>query len=191
LGAADLQSRDRRHLVGQLPRGAFDRTGRRRAHGPAEELQGPLGIGHRDVVPVDPSHGERLVRGFDALDGWETWRSVYMVRARESDREDGGAKEVPRSSVEVVRRAVAEHDPEFTPEAVEQTLVRDARFDFVGNGRWFAAPPDGAPGGPRACSTSEMASGRWRRWLRCPTAGTGPGERRGDGGGECLTGGGA
>src|SRR3954451_926164 len=86
----------------------------------AEELQGPLGIGHRDVVPVDPSHGERLVRGFDALERWETRRSVYMVRARESDRDDGGAKEVPRSSVEVVRRAVAGHDPEFTPEAVEQ-----------------------------------------------------------------------
>src|SRR5215218_7278857 len=112
----------------------------------ADELQGPRGIQHRDVVPVDSAHGDRLVPGFEALDGWETWRSVYMVLAREPDRETGGAQEVPRSAVEGVRRAVAEHDPDFTQQAVEQRFIRDARLDVTGNGRWFAAPRDGPRG---------------------------------------------
>ncbi|HSD24150.1 MAG TPA: GNAT family N-acetyltransferase [Solirubrobacterales bacterium] len=112
----------------------------------AGKVQAPLGIEHRDVVPVDPRRGEELVQGFQALDGWEVWRSVYMVRARDPDREAGAAIEVPRSTVAAVRRAVAEHDPDFTQEAVEQRFVRDARLDRVGNGRWFAAPADGPPG---------------------------------------------
>jgi ribosomal protein S18 acetylase RimI-like enzyme len=112
----------------------------------AEEIQGPLGLEHRDVVPAEPAHGARLAQGFEAVEGWEVWRSVYMVRAREPDREAGAAIEVRRSTVAVVRRAVAEHDPDFTREAVEQRFVRDARLDSVGNGRWFAAPPDGPPG---------------------------------------------
>ena len=31
-------------------------------------------------------------------------------------------------------------------DAIEQRSLRDARFDPVGNGRWFAAPADGEPG---------------------------------------------
>jgi ribosomal protein S18 acetylase RimI-like enzyme len=45
-----------------------------------------------------------------------------------------------------VRLAVAEDDPDFSREAIEQRLVRDARLDPVANGRWFAAPADGEPG---------------------------------------------
>jgi ribosomal protein S18 acetylase RimI-like enzyme len=111
-----------------------------------EEVQGSRGIEHRFLLPVHPAHGDRLVQGFEALDGWEIWRSLYMVRAREPDRAVAGAREVPRAAVEEVRRAVAEHDPDFTREAVEQRLVRDARLDVVGNGRWFAAPQDGPAG---------------------------------------------
>src|SRR5262245_49475249 len=46
----------------------------------ADEVQGPLdGIEHRDIVPADPDRGSRLVEGFEALEGWEVMRSVYMV----------------------------------------------------------------------------------------------------------------
>jgi ribosomal protein S18 acetylase RimI-like enzyme len=112
----------------------------------AEEVQAPRGIEHRDVVPVDPRHGEQLVPGFEALDGWETMRSVYMVLRREPDREARAAEEVPRAAVETVRREVAEDDPDFTREAIDQRPLRDARLDAVSNGRWFAAPADGEPG---------------------------------------------
>jgi ribosomal protein S18 acetylase RimI-like enzyme len=112
----------------------------------ADEFQGPRGIKHRDVVPVDPSHGDRLVEDFEALDGWETERSVYMVLRREPDREAEAAKEVSSTAVAEVRRAVAEADPDFTEEAVEQQFVRGSRLDRVGNARWFAAPADGPPG---------------------------------------------
>ena len=112
----------------------------------ADEVLAPLGIGHRFVVPADPEYADRLVPGFQELDGWELWRSVYMVLAREPDREAGPAREVPRRAVEAVRRAVAEADPDFSKPPVEQRFIRDARLDSVGNGRWFAAPPDGTPG---------------------------------------------
>jgi ribosomal protein S18 acetylase RimI-like enzyme len=111
----------------------------------ADELQGSRGIDHRDVVPVDPSHGERLVPEFDALDGWETQRSLYMLLRRPPDREALPAKEVPHAAVEAVRRAVGEDDPNFTQEAVEEQLIRGARLERLGHGRWFAAPADGPP----------------------------------------------
>jgi ribosomal protein S18 acetylase RimI-like enzyme len=113
----------------------------------ADEIQGPLeGIKHRDIVPANPDYGERLVQGFESLEGWDVVRSVYMVLSREPDREVGSAREVERAAVASVRRAVADDDPDFTREAVEQRLIRDARLDSVGNGRWFAAPADGEPG---------------------------------------------
>jgi ribosomal protein S18 acetylase RimI-like enzyme len=112
----------------------------------ADQVLAPLGIQHRFVVPTDPAYAGSLVPGFRELDGWEVRRSVYMVLAREPDREVGPAEEVPRAAVEAVRRAVAEDNPDFTREAVEQRFIRDARLDSAGNGRWFAAPPDGPPG---------------------------------------------
>jgi ribosomal protein S18 acetylase RimI-like enzyme len=112
----------------------------------AAEQLGPRGIEHRDVVPTDPAYADRLVPGFEALQGWEVVRSLYMVLRREAGRNVGGAKEVSRQTVEGVRRAVAEADPEITPEGLEQRFLRDARLDAAGNGRWFAAPPDGRPG---------------------------------------------
>jgi ribosomal protein S18 acetylase RimI-like enzyme len=113
----------------------------------ANEVQGPLeGIEHRDIVPADPDHGSRLVEGFEALEGWEVMRSVYMVLTRAPGRQVGPAKEVEHAAVAEVRRADVEDDPDFTPEAVEQRPVRDARLDRAGNGRWFTAPADGLPG---------------------------------------------
>lgn len=111
----------------------------------AEEVQAPRGIEHRDVVPVDPAYADRLVPGFRELGEWEIVRGVYMVLAREPDREAGDAHEVPRDAIQALRRAVAEDDPDFTPEAIEQRPLRDARLDAVSNGRWFAAPPEGEP----------------------------------------------
>jgi ribosomal protein S18 acetylase RimI-like enzyme len=112
----------------------------------ADRVLAPVGIQHRYVVPVDPAYADRLVPGFERLDGWEVRRSVYMVLAREPEGEVGPAREVPRAAVEAVRRAVAEDDPNFIRAAVEQRSARDARLDSAGNGRWFAAPPDGPPG---------------------------------------------
>lgn len=112
----------------------------------ADDVQGPLdGIEHRDVVPADPAHGERLVQGFEALEGWDVVRTLYMVRTREPDREVGSAIEVERPAAAEVRRAVAENDPNILQEAVEQRFIRDERLDSVGNGRWFASPADGPP----------------------------------------------
>jgi|SRR5829696_4164191 len=111
----------------------------------ADQVLAPRRIEHRFVVPVDPAYAERLVPGFQELDGWEVWRSVYMVLTREPDRETGPAQEVLRAAVEPVRRAVAEADPDFSLDAVEQRFIRDARLGSVGNGRWFAAPPDRTP----------------------------------------------
>lgn len=139
----------------------------------AEKVQAPLGIEHRDVVPVDPRRGEELVPGFQALEGWEVWRSIYMVLRRKPDREVGPAQEVPRVAVEAVRRADAENDPDFSPEAVEQQFIRDARLDSVGNARWFAAPPEGPPGA--ACVLFERDG-----IGQVETVGTMP-ERRGQG----------
>jgi ribosomal protein S18 acetylase RimI-like enzyme len=112
----------------------------------ADRVLAPHGIQHRFVVPVDLAYADRLVPGFQALDGWEVRRSAYMVLAREPDRGVGPAQEVPRAAVEAVRRAVAEDNPNFSRDAVEQRFIRDARLDSVGNGRWFAAPPNGPPG---------------------------------------------
>ena len=113
----------------------------------ADEVQSPLeGIKHRDIVPADPAHGERLAPGFEALEGWDVVRTVYMVLTREPDREVGLAREVERAAVLSVRRAVADDDPEIIQEAVEQRFVHDDRLGRAGNGRWFAAPPDGPPG---------------------------------------------
>jgi ribosomal protein S18 acetylase RimI-like enzyme len=113
----------------------------------ADEIQGPLeGIAHRDIVAVDPDQANRLAKGFEALEGWDVMRSVYMVLTREPAREVGAAKEVEHAAVEPVRRAVAKADPNYTRGAVEQRSVWDTRLERIGNGRWFAAPPDGLPG---------------------------------------------
>jgi ribosomal protein S18 acetylase RimI-like enzyme len=112
----------------------------------ADQVLGPRGIQHRLVLPVDLAYVARLVPAFQRLEGWEVGRSVYMVLRRKPDREVGPAQEVPRAAVEAVRRADTENDPDFSPEAVEQQFIRDARLDFVSNARWFAAPPGGPPG---------------------------------------------
>ena len=111
----------------------------------ADQLLGSRGLEHRLVAPVDAAYGERLVRGFEALDGWEIGRQLYMVLRREPDRDAGPAEEVPGSAVEAVLRAVAEHDPDFTHEASEQAFLRDARLAAAGNGRWFAASSNAEP----------------------------------------------
>ena len=112
----------------------------------AEEVQEPRGIEHRDVVPADLAYADRLVPEFQELAGWEIIRNVYMVLAREFDGEVKAAREVTREAVEGVRRAVAEDDPDFSQEAIEQRPTRDASLDAVSNGRWFAAPADGELG---------------------------------------------
>ena len=111
----------------------------------ADELLGGRGLEHRYVVPRDPRHGERLEPRFREL-GWDVDRSLYMVLRRQPDREGSPAAEVTREEVAAVRRAVAEDDPDFTRDAIEQRSLRDARIDPIGNGRWFAAPADGEPG---------------------------------------------
>jgi ribosomal protein S18 acetylase RimI-like enzyme len=113
--------------------------------GLADDLLGGRGIGHRYIVPGDPELGEALEPRFREL-GWEVDRSLYMVLRRAPDRQGSSALEVPRAATEGVRRAVAEDDPDFTPEAVDQLPIRDARLDRVANGRWFAAPADDEPG---------------------------------------------
>jgi ribosomal protein S18 acetylase RimI-like enzyme len=112
----------------------------------ADQLLAPLGIQHRFVVPAAPAYADRLVAGFQELAGWTVRRNVYMVLAREPDREVGPASEVPRADIAPVRRAVAEEDPNLSGDAIEQRLILDAQLDFVGNGRWFAAPLGEAPG---------------------------------------------
>jgi GNAT superfamily N-acetyltransferase len=112
----------------------------------AEQVLAPLGLQHRFVVPADPAYADGLVPGFEELEGWEVRRSVYMVLAREPDREAGRAQEVSRAAVADVRRAVGEDNPDFSGEGLEQRFIRDARLDSAGRGRWFAAPLDGPPG---------------------------------------------
>jgi GNAT superfamily N-acetyltransferase len=111
----------------------------------ADELLGGRGLAHRYVVPRDPARGKGLEPRFQEL-GWKVDRSLYMVLRRERNRDGSPAVEVPRGEVEGVRRALAEADPDFTPEAVDQSEIRDARFDPIANGRWFAAPATGEPG---------------------------------------------
>ncbi len=139
----------------------------------ADRVLALLGIEHRYVVPVDPAYADGLVPGFEGLDGWEVRRSVYMVRVREPEGQIGPAREVPRAAVEAVRRAVAEDNPNFSREAVEQRSDRDARLDSAGDGRWFAAPPDGPPGA--SCVLFERDG-----IGQVETVGTAP-ERRGQG----------
>jgi GNAT superfamily N-acetyltransferase len=110
----------------------------------ADELLGANGIEHRYIVPSDPAHGEQLAPHFQEL-GWELNRFLYMVFARETSPDAGPAREVPRRKIEPVRFAVAEANPDFTREAIDQRPIRDARLDAVANGRWFAAPAEGEP----------------------------------------------
>jgi ribosomal protein S18 acetylase RimI-like enzyme len=110
----------------------------------ADELLGSRGMHHRYVVPSDPENGERLAPRFREL-GWEVDRSLYMVLDEPATR-DHSTAEVSREAASPVRRAVAEADPDFTRTAGEQLPIRDARLDEVSNGRWFAAPANGAPG---------------------------------------------
>ena len=113
----------------------------------ADRIQGPLErIEHRDVVAADPAYAERLAPGFEALEGWDVARSLYMVLTREPEREVGSAREIEREGIAPVRRADTENDPDFSPAALEQQFARNARLDAVGNGRWFAAPAGGPPG---------------------------------------------
>jgi ribosomal protein S18 acetylase RimI-like enzyme len=119
----------------------------------ADDLLGGRGFGHRYVTPRDPRRGEKLEAGFRGL-GWEVERNLFMVLRRSPGRQGSPAAEVPRAEIEEVRRAVAEADPDFSPAAVDQRLVRDARFDPIANGRWFAAPADGKPGA--ACVLYEL-----------------------------------
>jgi ribosomal protein S18 acetylase RimI-like enzyme len=119
----------------------------------ADDLLGGRGFGHRYVTPRNPARGEELEPGFRER-GWEVESNVYMVLRRAPDRQGSPAAEVPRADIEEVRRAVAEADPDFTPAAVDQRLIRDARFDPIANGRWFAAPADREPGA--ACVLYEL-----------------------------------
>jgi ribosomal protein S18 acetylase RimI-like enzyme len=112
----------------------------------ADQLLAPRGIQHRFVVPADPEYADRLVPRFQELDRWTVRRSVYMVLAREPDREVGAASEVPRAAIAAVRRAVAEDDPDLSRDAIEQRYILDAQLDAGGGGRWFAAPSEGTPG---------------------------------------------
>ncbi len=121
----------------------------------ADESLGAHGIEHRLIVSVNPSHGKRLTPAFREL-GWEVWRSLYMALKGSSEREAPAAVEVSRAEADPVRRAVAEADPDFTPEAIDQSAIRDARLDRAGNGRWFAAPAEGPRGA--ACVLYEQES---------------------------------
>jgi len=113
----------------------------------ADRIQGPLErIEHRDVVAADPAYAQRLAQGFEALEGWDVSRSLYMVLTRKPDRQVGSAREIEREGVAAVRHADTENDPNFSRAAVEQQFARNARLDAVGGGRWFAAPADGPPG---------------------------------------------
>jgi GNAT superfamily N-acetyltransferase len=111
----------------------------------ADDLLGGRGMGHRFVVPREPGRGVELEPGFREL-GWDVDRSLYMVLRRSPDREGSRAAEVSREHVASVRRAVAEANPDYAAAAIDQGLIRDARFDSVANGRWFAAPAEGPPG---------------------------------------------
>src|SRR4051794_9655480 len=110
----------------------------------ADDLLGGRGMDHRFVVPRDAKVGEELAPGFREL-GWDVDRSLYMVLRRSPDRRRPPAVEVSREQAAGVRRAVAEADPDFTPDAIDQRLIRDARLDSVANGRWFAAPANEEP----------------------------------------------
>lgn len=112
----------------------------------ADRLLAPRGIQHRFVVPADPAYAARLLPGFRDLDPWTVRRSIYMFLTRVPEREIGPASEVARTAIATVRRAVAEEDPDLSREAIEQRPILDAQLDAAGNGRWFAAPPDGTPG---------------------------------------------
>src|SRR4051794_198584 len=82
----------------------------------ADEAQGPLpGVEHRDIVPADPDHGDRLSEGFEALDGWDVMRSVYMVLTREPGRQIGPAKETERAAVAGIRRGGGRGGPGVPP----------------------------------------------------------------------------
>jgi ribosomal protein S18 acetylase RimI-like enzyme len=111
----------------------------------ADELLGAHGMEHRLVEPVDPAVGARLELGFRDL-GWRADRSLYMVHTRDPERPGSPAAEVPRAEVDGVERAVAEDDPDFTAEAVDQQSIRDARIDPIAHGRRFAAPAGEVPG---------------------------------------------
>ena len=112
----------------------------------ADQLLAPREIQHRFVVPADPAYADRLVPGFRELGRWTVRRSLYMALERDPDREIGPAREVPRTAIAMVRRAVAEEDAHLTRDAIEQRPILDAQLDAAGNGRWFAAPSDGTPG---------------------------------------------
>ncbi len=110
----------------------------------ADEQFGARRLRHRSVVPLDPAHGDRLAAGFSDL-GWLVERNLYMTLRRPPERRGEPAAEVAREEIAPVRRAVGSREPDATAETVEQMLIRDARFDAVGAGRWFAGFHQGSP----------------------------------------------
>jgi ribosomal protein S18 acetylase RimI-like enzyme len=119
----------------------------------ADEQLGARGMDHRLIVPRDPERAAELEPRFREL-GWKQDVSLYMVRRRDPERPGGETAEVSRAAVEGVRLAVAEADPDFSRDAIEQIPVRDARLDAVGNARWFAAPATGEPAA--SCALYEL-----------------------------------
>jgi GNAT superfamily N-acetyltransferase len=110
----------------------------------ADELLGARGLRHRSVVPLDPAHGDRLAADFNDL-GWLVERNLYMALRRPPERRGEPAAEVAREDIAPVRGAVGSREPDATAETIAQMLIRDARLDTVGAGRWFAGFHEGAP----------------------------------------------
>jgi GNAT superfamily N-acetyltransferase len=117
----------------------------------ADRELGGRGLAHRLIRPRGPERAAALETGFREI-GWDIDLSLFMVLRREPDRTTSQSAEVPRDRIEIVRRAVAEDDPDFrsdpdfTGRAIRQSLARDARVDPIANARWFAAPANGEPG---------------------------------------------
>jgi ribosomal protein S18 acetylase RimI-like enzyme len=111
----------------------------------AAEAEAQLaGLGHRKVLVHDEARGVALAPGFSKL-GWHVYRLLVLALRRPPERlpEAGAGAEVDAATGSTALRAFRREQPfGRQPEAVRQLGEMDERLArAIGNGRFFAAPP--------------------------------------------------
>lgn len=103
------------------------------------------GLGHRKVLVHDEARGAALAPGFSRL-GWHVYRLLVLVKRRPPERRPrpGAGSEVDATTGAAAAVAFRQEQPfGRQPEAVRQLGMMDERLArAIGNGRYFAAPPE-------------------------------------------------
>jgi GNAT superfamily N-acetyltransferase len=110
----------------------------------AEAVEAQSGLGHRKLVVHEQPVGARLAPAL-ARRGWNVFRLLVMVRAREPDRppERGLAGEADPETASAALATFRREQPfGWQEQAIEQLAAMDARYTRALGARDFVAPVD-------------------------------------------------